>query len=248
MGRSMAIYDEDQEMHDALDSMEHAASEEWFEAIEDAIREGEAELTMRVLRKAIADGIDPWEIAQGPLVDSMSAVGKDFKAGDFYIPDVLMSSRALQAALFVLRDYAPDAAVAGVGGVADGNAKLVVLIGTVAGDLHDIGKNIAAIMFEINGYEVIDLGIDVVPAVFVDATRKYHPDVIGLSALLTTTVGEMRNTIAALEKAGLRKGVKVYVSGTPISQEFADEIGADHFCADVRDSLDYLAEISSSAS
>lgn len=239
----MTLYDDEQEMFEALDAMEHATSEEWFEAIEDAIREGEAELTMRVLKKAIADGVDPWEIAQIPLVESMSAVGKDFKAGDFYIPDVLMSSRALQAALFVLRDHAPDVTAAHIGGQGDGDANLVVLIGTVAGDLHDIGKNIASVMFELTGYEVIDLGIDVAPAVFVDAVRKYHPDVIGLSALLTTTIGEMRNTIAALEEVGLRKDVKVYVSGTPITQEFSDEIGADHFCADVRDSLDYLAHI-----
>lgn len=239
----MATYDDEQEMLEVLDAMEHATSEEWFEAIEDAIREGEAELTMRVLKRGIADGVDPWEVAQGPLVDSMSAVGKDFKAGDFYIPDVLMSARALQAALFVLRDYAPDVTASHIGGQVDDGTNLVVLIGTVAGDLHDIGKNIASVMFELNGYQVIDLGIDVVPAVFVDAVRRYHPDVVGLSALLTTTIGEMRNTIVALEEAGLRKDVKVYVSGTPITQEFSDEIGADHFCADVRDSLDYLAHI-----
>jgi len=146
-----------------------------------------------------------------------------------------MSSRASHAALFALQSASDAPALTKDRGV--------VVVGTVAGDLHDIGKNIASLMLQCERFEVIDLGIDVVPEVFVRAIREHKPIVVGLSALLTTTVGEMRKVIEAIEEAGLRDDVKVYVSGLPVTQEYADEIGADHYCEDARDTVDYVESL-----
>ena len=212
-----------------------AAHSEVFELIKQAVLDGDAEQTMGLVKKALADGIDPNDIVTHALVESMSAVGRDFKSGDFYIPDVLMSSRASHAALFALQS-APNAR-------AITKDRGVVVVGTVAGDLHDIGKNIASLMLQCNRFEVVDLGIDVVPEVFVRAIREHHPIVVGLSALLTTTIGEMRKVIEAVEAAGLRQDVKIYVSGLPVTQEFADEIGADHYCEDARDTIEYVESL-----
>lgn len=221
------------------DSMELQASEDgrlaWFGRIKEAILEGDAENTMSLVRGALDSGIEASDVLKDAVVSSMSAVGRDFKNGEFYIPDVLMSSRASHAALFAMRheldSYDPDQT----------HGKVVV--GTVAGDLHDIGKNIAALMLQCERVEVIDLGIDVVPERFVEAVKAHKPDVLGLSALLTTTIGEMKNVIDALEQAGLRDSVKVYVSGLPVTQEFADEAGADHYCEDARDTVEYVKSV-----
>lgn len=225
------------ELRQFYESTGHAEASEWLSHIQGSVLLGEAEIAMGLVEHAIADGIDPTDIAEGPLVASMTAVGNDFKSGEFYIPDVLMSSRALHAALFELRKHLPEDPEE------DYDPRLpTILIGTVAGDLHDIGKNIASLMFQVKGYRVIDLGIDVTADRFVKAARKYRPDVIGLSALLTTTIGEMGKVIQALERAGIRDNLEVYVSGAPVTQEFADQIGADKYCADVNESLEYVKE------
>ena len=212
-----------------------AAHREMFERIKEAVLDGDAEQTMSLVKEALAQGADADDVIAHALVESMSAVGRDFKSGDFYIPDVLMSSRASHAALFILQSASNERAATKDRGV--------VVVGTVAGDLHDIGKNIASLMLQCERFEVIDLGIDVVPEVFVQAVREHHPIVVGLSALLTTTVGEMRKVIEAIEAAGLRDDVKIYVSGLPVTQEFADEIGADHYCEDARDTIEYVKSI-----
>jgi len=209
--------------------------QELFDQIKEAVLDGDAELTMRLVNEGLAGGASPDDIVSEALIKSMSAVGRDFKSGDFYIPDVLMSSRASHAALFALQSASDAPALTKDRGV--------VVVGTVAGDLHDIGKNIASLMLQCERFEVIDLGIDVVPEVFVRAIREHKPIVVGLSALLTTTVGEMRKVIEAIEEAGLRDDVKVYVSGLPVTQEYADEIGADHYCEDARDTVDYVESL-----
>lgn len=211
------------------------ACQETYDLIKEAVLDGDAEQTMSLVREALADGIAPDDIVEHALIASMSAVGRDFKSGDFYIPDVLMSSRASHAALFVLESEPTAHALTKDRGT--------IVVGTVAGDLHDIGKNIASLMLQCERFEVIDLGIDVVPEVFVRAIREHQPIVVGLSALLTTTISEMRKVIEAVENAGLRDSVKIYVSGLPVTQEYADEIGADHYCEDARDTIAYVESL-----
>lgn len=217
------------------DKAQAVANQEAFDCIKEAVLDGDAELTMCLVKNALADGISSDDIVEHALIASMSAVGRDFKSGDFYIPDVLMSSRASHAALFALQS-APNAH-------APKKDRGTVVVGTVAGDLHDIGKNIASLMLQCARFEVIDLGIDVVPEVFVQAIRDHKPIVLGLSALLTTTVSEMSKVIEAVDAAGLRSEVKIYVSGMPVTQAFADEIGADHYCEDARDTIDYVESL-----
>ena len=217
------------------DDVKPVAHQETFERIKTAVLDGDAEQAMSLVKEALADGITPDDIVENALIASMSAVGRDFKSGDFYIPDVLMSSRASHAALFVLQSAPTAHALTKDRGT--------VVVGTVAGDLHDIGKNIASLMLQCEHFDVIDLGIDVVPEVFVEAIREHQPIVVGLSALLTTTIGEMRKVIEAVECAGLRDSVKIYVSGLPVTREYASEIGADHYCEDARDTVEYVESL-----
>ncbi len=212
-----------------------ASHQEAFDRIKEAVLDGDAELTMQLVRNAMEIGISPDDIVSNALIKSMSTVGRDFKSGDFYIPDVLMSSRASHAALFVLQSESGSKALTKDRGT--------VVVGTVAGDVHDIGKNIASLMLQCERFEVVDLGIDVVPEVFVRAIREHKPFLVGLSALLTTTIEEMRKVIKAVEAAGLRQDVKIYVSGLPVTQEYADEIGADHYCEDARDTIEYAESL-----
>ncbi len=216
----------DKHLSDATEN-EHV----WIEHIQEAILDGDAENTMSLVKGALNSGIAANFILKEAVVASMSAVGRDFKNGEFYIPDVLMCSRASHAALFAMQnDLNMDEF---------NQPRGKAVVGTVAGDLHDIGKNIAALMLRCEGFEVIDLGIDVVPERFVEAVKTHDPDIVGLSALLTTTIREMGNVIEALDRAGLRKKARIYVSGLPVTQEFADSIGADHYCEDARDTVEY---------
>ena len=207
---------------------------DWSAAIKDAMLDGEAEETMDLVRLALADGVDPNDIVR-TMVDGMCAVGRDYKNGEFYIPDVLLISRASQAVLYMLRKQVNPELLP--------SDKGLVMMGTVAGDLHDIGKNTARFSLEAEGYKVIDLGIDVVPEVFAREVAEKRPKVLGISALLTTTVGEMPKIIKALEKAGVRDSVQVYVSGVPVTRELAERFGADHYCEDARDTVDYVNEV-----
>lgn len=221
---------------EALDGISEG---ELIERIKSSIIDGDAEETMRHIRLALDEDVDIETLIDGSLISSMDSVGKVFKNGEFYVPDVLMSSRAIEAALYVLDDAGAFEKFQKQHSKEGGT----VVIGTVAGDMHDIGKNIAGLLLRCEGYKVVDLGIDVVPSVFVDAVREYRPKVLGLSALLTTTMGEMRHVLEALVEAGVRDEVKVYVSGAPVTQEFADIIGADHYCPDARDTVDYLDSV-----
>ena len=159
----------------------------------------------------------------------MDEVGKDFKAGELYVPEVLIAARAMHAGMDILRPLLAESDVPSTG-------KFV--IGTVKGDLHDIGKNLVRMMIEGGGFEVIDLGVDAAPEVFVEAVRVHKPDIVGLSALLTTTMGQMRTTIEALEEAGLRGSIKVMVGGAPVTDAFAQEIGADGYTPEAASAVD----------
>ncbi|GAB4432714.1 MAG: corrinoid protein [Anaerolineae bacterium] len=191
-----------------------------FEQLPLAVLQGNEEKTPELVEAALAENLIPKEILDNGLIVGMNEVGARFKRGDMFVPEVLMSARAMQAGLEVLRPHL----------VASG-AKLIgtVVLGTVKGDLHDIGKNLVGMMCEGAGFEVIDLGFNVPPEKFVEAVKKHKPNVIGMSALLTTTMRSMGHTIKALEEAGLRDSVKVMVGGAPVDADFATRIGADGY-------------------
>lgn len=168
------------------------------------------------------------------MIAAMSVVGEKFKNGEIYVPEMLIAARAMQAGLKVIKPLLVSREVRSL-------AKVV--IGTVKGDLHDIGKNLVGMMLEGVGMEVIDLGVDVPPDRFVEAIKIYKPQFVGMSALLTTTMENMKTTIAAIEAAGLRSSVKILVGGAPVSQSYADEIGADGYAPDAGSAVDKVKEL-----
>ena len=194
-----------------------------LEQMQTDLYDGDMDAVKAATRKAIDAGMSPKEILDDGLIGGMDAVGRDFKAGDLFIPEVLMCARAMHAGLEILRPLLAESGVPAQG-------KLV--IGTVAGDLHDIGKNLVSMMFQGAGFEVIDLGTDVSPEKFVEAVRAENADLVGMSALLTTTMPSMKATIEALSQAGLRDKVKVLIGGAPVTAKYAQDIGADSFAPD----------------
>jgi 5-methyltetrahydrofolate--homocysteine methyltransferase len=191
-----------------------------YEELFTAILEGNNEITPTLVQKGLDEGLVPKDILDHGLVVGMNEVGARFKAGDMYVPEVLMSAEAMQAGLKILRPL-----------LVSSGAQLIgkIVLGTVKGDLHDIGKNLVGMMCEGAGFEVIDLGFNVEPERFVEATKQHQPQIVGLSALLTTTMRAMAHTIKALEEAGLRDKVKVMVGGAPVDAEFSRRIGADGY-------------------
>ena len=174
------------------------------------------------VRAALDSGVDPKEILDQALIAAIEEVGRLYEAGEFFIPEMLVAAHAMKGGMKILKPYLVRAEVKSV---------CKVGLGTVKGDLHDIGKNLVAMMLEGSGFEVIDLGVDVAPEIFVKAAQN-GVQIIGLSALLTTTMGNMQTTIEALKTAGLRDKVKVIIGGAPLSQEYANQIGADGYAAD----------------
>ena len=193
-----------------------------LEQISQNVIEGQLEGIQELTRSALDQGQDPQAILNRSLMVGMQYVGEQFKIGEMFVPEVLRSARAMQSAMDLLRPELVESGAALMG---------KVLIGTVQGDLHDIGKNLVGIMCEGAGFEVRDLGRDISPEVFAAQVEEFQPDVLGLSALLTTTMREMEHTLNVLEKAGLRKRVKVMIGGAPITQEFSDSIGADGYAS-----------------
>jgi 5-methyltetrahydrofolate--homocysteine methyltransferase len=194
-----------------------------LQTIYDAILNGERKETPPAVQAALDAGLDPSVILNDGMIAAMKEVGRLFEEKEFYVPEMLLSARTMQAGLAVLK---PE--------LAKGNVKAAgkVAIGTVKGDLHDIGKNLVAMMLEGSGFEVIDLGVDVDAEKFVSTVREQAPNLIALSALLTTTMPMMQKTITALQEAGLRDQVKVMIGGAPVNQAFANQIGADGYSAD----------------
>ncbi|MEJ2263938.1 MAG: corrinoid protein [Anaerolineales bacterium] len=193
---------------------------EILEKISTTILEGDAEKTPGLVQKALDEGLAPKAILDNGMIVGMNEVGARFKRGDMFVPEVLMSADAMQAGLQVLR---PLLAASGV--------KMIgkIVMGTVKGDLHDIGKNLVGMMCEGSGFEVIDLGFNVPPEKFIDSIKQNQPDIVGMSALLTTTMRSMGHTIKAIEEAGLRDQVKIMVGGAPVDRAFAERIGADGY-------------------
>jgi corrinoid protein of di/trimethylamine methyltransferase len=191
-----------------------------FDRLHDAILNGDAKTATALTEEALAAKIDPQELIQRYMVPAMDEVGRRFECEEYFVPELLLSARAMKSALALLRPLLVERGAKPAGRV---------LIGTVKGDLHDIGKNLVASLLEGGGFEVIDLGADVSPEAFVNAVREKKPHLVGLSALLTVTMPSMGLTIEALEKAGLRDQVKVLIGGAPVTPEFAKEIRADGY-------------------
>lgn len=204
-----------------------------FQAIADALIKGQAPRVKELVQAAIQEGINPADILSKGLIAGMSVVGEQFKKNEIYVPEVLIAARAMHAGMDQLKPLLTEAGVKPRG---------VFAIGTVKGDLHDIGKNLVMMMIEGAGYKVVDLGVDVKPETYVQAVKD-GVDVVGMSALLTTTMPSMKVTIDAIKAAGLRDKVKVMVGGAPLTQSYADEIGADGYAPDAATAVDVANEL-----
>jgi 5-methyltetrahydrofolate--homocysteine methyltransferase len=205
-----------------------------LEEIYDNLIEGKAQEVKGLTEKALSQGFSPAMILQKGLIAAMDVVGWRFRQNEIYIPDVLMSSRAMHAGLYALKPHLENSREIF-------NARVV--IGTVAGDLHDIGKNYVAMMLQGAGYQVINIGIDIPPEEFVAAVEEHQPEILGMSALLTTTMQEMHGTMELLVEKGLRDKVKVIVGGAPIIREFAQGVGADGYAPDAVSAVELVKKL-----
>jgi len=178
---------------------------------------------------AVEEGLSAEEVLNNGLMPGMDHVGVEFKAGNMFVPEVLRSAKAMQAAMSIIRPMLVETGT---------ETKGTILLGTVAGDLHDIGKNLVGMMCEGAGFEIIDLGKDVEPETFVEAVKEHKPKILGMSALLTTTMRAMERTIKALDEAGVRDTVKIMIGGAPVTQSFADDIGADGYAPNAASASD----------
>jgi 5-methyltetrahydrofolate--homocysteine methyltransferase len=202
---------------------------EILSALSTAIIEGNLDDMAELTEDALDDGLSAAEILNEGLMPGMDHVGVEFKAGNMFVPEVLRSAKAMQNSMDIIKPLLAESGIEMVG---------KVLLGTVKGDLHDIGKNLVSMMCEGAGFEVHDLGKDVEPDAFVEAVKEYSPDIIGMSALLTTTMRAMEQTIKALEEAGVRDQVKIMIGGAPVTQSFADQIGADAYASNAAAAAD----------
>jgi 5-methyltetrahydrofolate--homocysteine methyltransferase len=209
---------------------------ETMDKISAAVIEGDLDEIEDLTEDALDDGLSAEEILNRGLMPGMDHVGVEFRAGNMFVPEVLRSARTMQAAMDILKPLLAESGVALVG---------KVLLGTVKGDLHDIGKNLVGMMCEGAGFEVEDIGKDVAPEAFVEAVKAFEPDVLGMSALLTTTMRSMESTIKVLEEAGVRDSVKIMVGGAPVTQAFADQIGADGYASNAASAADLAKMLSS---
>lgn len=204
-----------------------------FSDLAQCVITGSLDQVQSQVQSLISSGSDPVLIINEGLIGGMNVVGKRFKAGDMYVPEVLMSARCMSAGLELVKPLIAEK---------DIKSKGKVVLGTVKADLHDIGKNLVSMMMQSGGLEVIDIGIDAAPEKFVEAVREHNPEIVGMSALLTTTMPAMKDTIELLEEEGLRDKVKVIVGGAPVSQEFASSIGADAYAPDAATATDLCKE------
>lgn len=197
-------------------------SEKVFEILTTAVLEGDSETSTAIIQQGLDEGISAEDLLNNGLLVGMDEVGVRFKAGDMFVPEVLMSAESMASGMTLLRPILAEAGVQMAG---------TIVMGTVKGDLHDIGKNLVSMMCEGAGFEIVNIGFNVAPDEFIKAIKENQPEIIGMSAMLTTTMRAMGHTIKAIEEAGLRDRVKVMVGGAPVDQEFADRIGADGYGA-----------------
>jgi len=202
--------------------------------IADNLIKGKASEVKQLTQKAINEGEDVQKVLNEGLLAGMSVVGAKFKANEFYVPEVLIAARAMKAGMGILRPILADKNIKGVG---------AVVLGTARGDLHDIGKNLVAMMLEGAGFEIIDLGVDVSPEKFIEAAREKKADLVGVSALLTTTMPSMKDVVKAVGDSDLKDKVKVMIGGAPVTQSYADEIGADGYAPDAASAVDETKQL-----
>lgn len=198
------------------------------------LQKGKAPQVKELTQKALDEGIPPQKILEEGLLAGLDIIGEKFKRDEVFVPQMLITARAMNTGTEVLKPYLVAENVEPRG---------VVVLGTVKGDLHDIGKNLVRMMLEGKGFTVIDLGVDVPAEKFVSAIGENHADIVACSSLLTTTMEELRNVIQAIEFAGLRKDVKIMVGGAPVTQEFSDKIGADCYTEDAASAADAAVKI-----
>lgn len=205
-----------------------------IQEIRSLICEGRAKKVCDVIRQALAEGISARDILQQGMLPAMNEVGLKFKTNEVFVPEVLVSARAMNMGLECLKPYMTDLGIEPAG---------TVVIGTVKGDMHDIGKNLVRMMIEGKGLRVIDLGVDVPAERFYEAAEENRADIICCSALLTTTMGEIKNVISCLEEKGVREKYKVMIGGAPVSQAYCETIGADYYTPDAASAADVALEI-----
>lgn len=202
--------------------------------IADNLIKGKAPEVKELVQKAIDEGEDVQKVLNEGLVAGMDVVGKKFKANEFYVPEVLIAARAMKAGMEILRPILVDKDIKGVG---------TVVLGTARGDLHDIGKNLVAMMLEGAGFEIIDLGVDVSPEKFIETAKEKKADLVGISALLTTTMPSMKDVVKVMRDSDLKDKVKVFIGGAPVTQSYADEIGADGYAPDAASAVDEAKQL-----
>lgn len=205
-----------------------------LQKLHDAVLTGDAKTAKMVTEQALAGGVEPLKLVQDYMMPAMAEVGRRFETNEYFVPELLISARAMKAALELIRPLLIASGSEPVGRVA---------LGTVKGDLHDIGKNLVCMMLEGSGYEVVDLGVNCDPEKFVKGVQEHKADAIAMSALLTTTMTNMKATIDAFKEAGLRGKVKIMVGGAPLTQNFSDEIGADGYAPDAASAVDLLKKL-----
>jgi 5-methyltetrahydrofolate--homocysteine methyltransferase len=205
-----------------------------MEQLRELVKQGKAPETEARVKELLDKGEDPEVILKQALIAAMDDVGELFQKGEYFVPEMLVAARAMQRGMDVIKPLVVEKGIKPLG---------KVVIGTAKGDLHDIGKNLVAMSLEGAGVEVVDLGIDVGPDKFVKAVKEHKPDVVGMSALLTTTMLSMKDIIQALKDEGLRDSVKVMIGGAPIRQEYADEIGADYYGRDSTEAKNIVRNI-----
>jgi methylmalonyl-CoA mutase cobalamin-binding domain/chain len=208
--------------------------EEILQHLYDDTLVGKAPEVRENVERGLDDGLEPERMLYDALIPSLEEVGARFERGDYFVPEMLIAARAMQGALDILRPLLAETGVAAVG---------TFLMGTVKGDVHDIGKNLCNIMLEGAGFTVVDLGVNVAPEKFVEEINRIEPDIVGFSAFLTTTMPMFKANINALEKAGVRDKVIVMVGGAPVTQEYADAVGADGYSADASSAVKKAKEL-----
>jgi 5-methyltetrahydrofolate--homocysteine methyltransferase len=202
--------------------------------IYEGVINGKQDVVGEGVQAALDAGVKPSELLFDYLIPAMSEVGERFERNEFFVPEMLIAARAMKAGMVLIKPLLAESGVEPVGRIA---------IGTVKGDLHDIGKNLVKMMVEGAGFQTVDLGTDIDPADFVAAVKEHEPDLLGMSALLTTTMVNMKATIEALEEAGLRDSVKIMIGGAPVTKKFAEQIGADAYAPDAASAVDKAREL-----
>jgi len=207
---------------------------EIYEKLSTAVLEGDADKAHKLVERGLKQGLSPKEVLDNGLIVGMDEVGARFKRGDMFVPEVLMSADAMASGMEILRPLLVESGVEMLG---------KIVMGTVKGDLHDIGKNLVSMLCEGAGFEIINIGFNAEPEKFIAAIKEHQPQIIGMSAMLTTTMRAMGQTIKAIEEAGLRDQVKVMVGGAPVDKEFADAIGADGYGSNAPSGADMAKQL-----